>query len=153
MSQAKLTGRSIPKVVRVNADDNLACVYKNLGNGRRVPFIWGATVTLASGTTSSVVVASGVNFSDFTPETGLIQVTPVFTVTSGLAYDTSLLGKVYIEKDVDNKLLTLKSTASGIADTDWDVLIFLGEDTTFTSGSSNQIWARKDQQSLRGKAV
>jgi len=148
MPQARLTGRSIPKVVRVNADDNLACVYKNLGNGRRVPFIWGATVTLASGTTE-VVVASGINFSGFTPETGLVQVTPVFTVTSGVTYNTDLLGKVYIEKDVDNALLTLKSTVSGIDyDTAWDVLIFLGDDTEFTNESSNQIWKRRDQNSM-----
>ena len=147
MPQARLTGKSMPKVVRVNADDNLACVYKNLGNGRRVPFIWGTTVTLASGTTE-VVVASGISFSGFTPETGLVQVTPVFTVTSGLTYDSNLLGKVYVEKDVDNALLTLKSTASTVEDTDWDVLIFLGDDTEFTNESSNQIWKRRDQNSM-----
>jgi len=147
MPQARLTGKSMPKVVRVNADDNLACVYKNLGNGRRVPFIWGTTVTLASGTTE-VVVASGISFSGFTPETGLVQVTPVFTVTSGLTVDTDLLGKVYVEKDVSNTLLTLKSTASTTQDTDWDVLIFLGDDTEFTNESSNQIWKRRDQNSM-----
>jgi len=139
MPQAKLNGRSIPKVVRVNADDNKACVYKNLGNGRRVPFIWGATVTLASGTTE-VVVASGVSFNDFTPETGLIQISPVFTVASGVTYDTTVLGKVYIEKDVDSKTVKLKSTVSAGADTDFDVLVFLGDDAAFTSSSSNQIW-------------
>jgi hypothetical protein len=147
MPQARLTGRSVPKVVRVNADDDKACLYKNLGNGRRVPFIWGDTVTLASGTTE-VVVASGVSFNNFTPETGVIQVTPVFTVTSGVVYDTTVLGKVYIEKDVGNKTLKLKSTVSAGADTDFDVVIFLGDDATFTSNSSNQIWKRRDQSSM-----
>jgi len=147
MPQARLTGRSIPKVVRVNADDNLACVYKNLGNGRRIPFIWGATITLASGTTE-VVVASGISFNEFTPETGIVQVTPVFTVTSGISYDNTVLGKVYVIKDVDNKLLKLKSTVSAVIDTDFDVTIFLGDDTAFTSDSSNQIWKRRDSNSM-----
>jgi len=147
MPQAKLTGRSIPKVVRVNADDDKACLYKNLGNGRRIPFIWGDTVTLASGTTE-VVVASGVSFNDFTPETGIIQVTPVFTVTSGVSYDTTVLGKVYVEKDVTNKTLKLKSTVAAGQDTDFDVTVFLGDEATFTSSSSNQIWKRRDSSSM-----
>jgi len=64
MPQAQ-TGKtkSVPKVVRVNAADGEAVLFRNLGNGRRLPFIWGTTVTLASGTTETVV-SSGVSFND-----------------------------------------------------------------------------------------
>jgi len=67
---------SMPKVVRVNADDNKACLYKNLGNGRRVPFLYGMTVTLASGT-QEVTVSSGVKFNDVKVADGIITATPL----------------------------------------------------------------------------
>jgi hypothetical protein len=146
MPQAILKGKSIPKVVRVNADDDKSVLYKNLGNGQRVPFMWTTTVTLASGTTE-VVVASGVSFSDFAVAEGQIQVSPVFTVASGLTYDTALLGKVYIEKDVANNVVKLKSTASTTQATDWDIFVSLGTGVSFSSTDTNQIWKRRDSNS------
>jgi len=139
MPQARLTGRSMPKVVRVNADDNLACVYKNLGNGRRVPFIWATTVTLASGTTE-ILVASGVEFSEFKVSEGKFSVLP-------LASDD--VGRYYIDKDTTQNMVTLKTTsAAPAAGIDFDIMVFLGDDTTFTNDSSNQIWKRRDSNSM-----
>jgi len=155
MSQAILQGKSTPKVVRVNASDQFATFFKNLGNGRRVPTLWAETVTLASGT-QELVVASGVSFNDFDAAQAKWQVTPVFTTGSGLTYNTGLLGTVYIEKDEDANVVTLKSTVSGGLtddDTDWDVYVFMGDDTHYTVDHSNQIWQRLDQSSLRGKKV
>lgn len=138
MPQAKLTGKSIPKVVRVNADDDKACLYKNLGNGRRVPFLWATTVTLASGTTESLV-ASGVEFSDFEVSEGKFSVLPL---------SSDDVGRYYIEKDAVNNITKLKVTSSVSNDVDFDVMVFLGVDTSFTNESSNQIWKRRDSNSM-----
>lgn len=139
MPQAKLTGKSIPKVVRVNADDDLACIYKNLGNGRRVPFLWSTTVTLASGTTE-VLVASGVEFSDFKVSEGKFSVVPL---------SSGNVGRYYIDKDTTDNTVTLKVTSSvSDANVDFDVMVFLGDNTSFSSTSSNQIWKRRDSNSM-----
>lgn len=76
MSQYQVgTLKSIPKLTRVNADDSDALMVKNLGNGRRVPFLWSTLVKLTSGT-SETIVASGVSFNGFRPCDGHILVTP-----------------------------------------------------------------------------
>jgi len=149
--QAILTGRSTPKVVRVNADDGKACLYKNLGNGRRVPFLWADTVTLASGT-SETTVASGVEFNDFKVCDGKITYNRTFTLnninsTASGTY-AAMAGTTYIEKDVDNNVVILKTSSAVGYDTDWDVYVYLGSDTTYTSASTNQIWARRDSNSM-----
>ena len=139
MPQARLTGTSVPKVVRVNADDGKACMYKNLGNGRRVPFLWATTVTLASGTTD-IVVASGVEFSNFKISEGKFSALPLSDAN---------VGRYYIDKDTTNNIATLKVTSSvADADVDFDVMVFLGGNTVFTSSSSNQIWKRRDSSSM-----
>ena len=139
MPQARLTGRSMPKVVRVNADDKDACLYKNLGNGRRVPFLWATTVTLASGTTE-ILVASGVEFNEFKISEGKFSALPL---------SSDDVGRYYIDKDTSANMATLKvTTAVAAANVDFDVMVFLGEDTTFTVDSSNQIWKRRDSNSM-----
>ena len=134
--------KSIHKLVRVNADDSKALVVKNLGNGRRVPLLWATEVTMASGTTE-IVVASGVSFSAFDVSGAKTFVTAAYTVVSGVTYQTDLVGTVYMEKNTTDNTLTLKTTtASGISDQDtiFDVLIFLGDNATYTSSSSNMLW-------------
>jgi len=121
---------SMPKVVRVNADDNKAILYKNLGNGRRVPFLYGMTVTLASGT-QEVTVSSGVKFNDVKVADGIITVTPLAGTN---------VGRYYINKNTTTNVVKLKSTAAPSADVDFDIHIFIGDDATFDSTSSNQIW-------------
>ena len=121
---------SMPKVVRVNADDNKAILYKNLGNGRRVPFLYGMTVTLASGT-QEVTVSSGVKFNDVKVADGIITATP-------LAGDN--VGRYYINKNTTTNVVKLKSTTTAPADVDFDIHIFVGDDASFNSSSSNQIW-------------
>lgn len=139
MPQAMLTGRSMPKVVRVNADDDKACMYKNLGNGRRVPFLWATTVTLASGTTE-ILVASGVEFSEFKISEGKFSVLPL---------SSGAVGQYYVDKDTALNMATLKVASSvANADVDFDVIVFLGANTTFSVDSSNQIWKRRDQNSM-----
>jgi len=132
MPQA-MTGKrkSSPKVVRVNADDSWAVLYRNLGNGRRLPYLWGTSVTLASGTTS-VVVSSGVSFSDHDVSSAIVMVTPTNADSAAKEY--------YISKDTSsNKVtLTVDSNTTSLA---YDVYLMLGVGHDFVSTDSNQVWS------------
>ena len=133
MPQAQ-TGKtkSMPKVVRVNADDDKAMMYRNLGNGKRLPFIVGLTTTLASGVAAyaGVVIASGVEYGDYKLCEGIFSalIAEDITVVSGVTTSGTVehVGKYFIEKDVTNNIVTLKSTANSTADTTFDILVMLG---------------------------
>ena len=133
MPQAQ-TGKtkSTPKVVRVNADDSNAVLYRNLGNGRRLPFIWGTAVTLASGTTS-ITVSSGVSFNDHNVAAGIVLVTPTNQAGSSKDY--------YIAKDTSLNEVTLNVQNSSMYDCTFDIMIMLGVGYDFISTHTNQIWA------------
>lgn len=143
--------KSIPKLVRVNADDERALIYRNLGNGRRLPLLWGTTVTLASGTNKQTVVASGIEFHGFKIVEGIIEITPVISGTTGYTGvsdttypDPNILGNVYVIKDHTHNQIIIKSTveiASG-ATCPYDVYVYFGSATTFDSTDTNQIWKR-----------
>jgi hypothetical protein len=133
MPQAQTGKRkSVPKVVRVNADDGDAVLYRNLGNGRRLPFMWGTTVTLASGVTE-VVISSGVEFSDHKVSEGIVEVTPLSAVGGALDY--------YVDKNTSSNVVKLVAAAPG-EDCDFDIMIMLGVGHDFESTDSNQIWKR-----------
>jgi len=129
--------KSMPKVVRVNAADSESVLYRNLGNGRRVPFIWGTSVTLASGTTSGVI-SSGVSFSNMdvaTSSGSLVLITPQDAVAAALSY--------YVKKDDWNNTVSLMTTSAVPTGTaSFDVMIMLGVDHNFVSTDSNQIWKK-----------
>jgi len=124
--------KSVPKVVRVNAADGEAVLYRNLGNGRRLPFMWGTDVTLASGVTD-VVISSGVSFNDHKVSEGIVVVTPTNADSAAKEY--------YVSKDTGtNKVsLTVNSNTTDLA---FDVMIMLGVGYDFLSTHSNQIWKR-----------
>jgi hypothetical protein len=72
--QGKL--KSVPKLTKINGDDALKIVYRNMGNNHAYPFIWADTVTVASGATEAVV-ASGIKFHGMNLATyGSFVVTP-----------------------------------------------------------------------------
>jgi len=133
MPQAILKSRSIPKVVRVNAGDGEAVLYKNLGNGRRVPFLWGNTVTLASGTTE-VLVSSGVEFNEHKVADGMIFATPLSSDAASLTF--------YVAKDITNNVVKIVSTAAASKDSKFDVLAFLGSGVEYDENDSNQLWKK-----------
>jgi hypothetical protein len=125
---------STPKVVRVNADDSNAVLYRNLGNGRRLPFMWGTTVTLASGTTS-ITVSSGVSFNDHDVSAGIIEISPLSAAGAALDY--------YVNKNTSTNEVTLNVVAAANNDDcDFDVMIMLGVGYDFLSSHTNQIWKR-----------
>lgn len=133
MPQAQTGSRkSVPKVVRVNAADGEAVLYRNLGNGRRLPFMWGTAVTLASGVTEAVI-SSGVKFSNHKVSEGIVLVTPTNEDSAGKEY--------YVSKDtVTNKVsLVVDSNTTALA---FDVMIMLGVGYDFLETHSNQIWKR-----------
>lgn len=100
--------RSTPKLTRINGDDNLKVVWRNMGNNHAYPFIWGSTHEILSG--ADTVVASGVKFHGM----DLASYANVcLTVTSGTPD-----GYVYIEKDTTNNLVTVKSTGSNSIEVD-----------------------------------
>lgn len=142
MPQA-LTGKtkSMPKVVRVNADDGNAVLYRNLGNGRRLPFIWGTTATLASGTTE-IVVSSGVSFNAHDVAGGLVFFSP-------LSASGSLLS-AYLDKDTTNNVVKLFSTSAPSVDCDFDIMFMLGVGSNFVSTDTNQVFWKDSSVTYTG---
>ena len=108
--------KSTPKITRINGDDNLKVIYRNMGNNHAQPFIWGVT-TLVDLSVDKVIV-SGTKCHGFE----LASYANVqLTVTSG-----NLNGYIYVEKDKVNNIITIKSTGSGSVEV--DVKFMLGMD-------------------------
>lgn len=131
--------KSVPKVVRINAGDGEAVIYKNLGNGRRIPYEWWTTVTLASGTTS-VVVASGVKLNDYKVADARIVATPQGSLGTGVTY--------YVSKNSLTNVVTIIASGAAPAAVPFDVQICLADSIAFTSNSTAQIWKRRDANSM-----
>ena len=121
-----------PKVVRINGDDNMTLIYRNLGNGRRVPFLIGTSVTVASGSTSSDIL-SGAEFHGYKISSAVVQA----TLTNDRA-----VGTYWVEKDSSTPKLVLHQT-NAVDDATYDIYVFLGDaasSTLYDGTSSNQIW-------------
>jgi len=113
--------KSTPKLTRINGDDNLKIIYRNLGNNHAYPFIWADEFTVASGT-SEVTIASGIKFHGYTlADYGNITASPMA--------DTGAV-RWYIDKDTTNNIVKIKTTAN-VPDTGvtFDVKFMLGEDS------------------------
>ena len=125
------TLKSTPKLTRINGDDNLAVVYRNLGNNHAYPFIFADTFTVASGVTAiNMRLASDVKYHGYELATyAKVIVTP--------NYDA---GDFYVTKDVDNNIIRftcekacvppiydITNTTSGTI----DVIFMVGEDAAF----------------------
>jgi hypothetical protein len=117
LGQAQVgTLKSTPKLTRINGDDNLAVIWRNMGNNHAYPFVYGLNVTLTSGT--DVVIASGISYhGNAMAESTFLTL----AVVSGTAD-----GYVYAEKDKTNNVITIKSTGSNSVEV--DVLVMVGEE-------------------------
>lgn len=110
--------RSIPKICRINGDDNLKIIYKNLGNNHAVPFVWGDSFTLASGT-QEIVIASGIKFHGHDLATyGNVTASPMSDVGS----------RWWVEKDTTDNRVLIKSSAGTSDAVDFDVKFMVGVD-------------------------
>ena len=98
--QGKL--RSMPKITRINGDDVMPMVYRNMGNNHAYPFIFAGTVT-ASGSSDPTTVMSGIKFH------GMAAADYCFVTVGGT------VGAV-VEKDSTLNTITITPTTSGTVD-------------------------------------
>jgi len=132
MPQSLKTKGHTPKVVRINGDDNMTVIYRNLGNGRRVPFLIGTSITVTSGNTTAVIL-SGAEFHGYKISDAVVQVTPT---------SEGITGRYWVEKAPLTPALVLNQTNNDVTAT-YDIYVFLGDaasSTLYGSTSSNQIW-------------
>ena len=105
---------STPKICRINADDNLPIIYKNMGNNHTAPVMWADTVVL-SGT--STTVASGVVIH------GLDLAT--YAIVTATPRETLGTASHWIHRNATKNTLELRSSASQTNVT-FDVIVMLG---------------------------
>ena len=105
---------STPKICRINADDNMPIIYKNMGNNHTAPVMWGDTVTMSGteATVASGILIHGLDLATY----GIITATPQ-TDPGAVRY--------WVERDTSANTLTLKSSAS-MSNVTFDVLVMLG---------------------------
>lgn len=111
--------KSTPKLTRINGDDNLAIIYRNLGNNHAYPFIFGDTFTVASGITS-IVLASGIKWHGYDLATyGKVTVTPAWNA-----------GDFYVTKDTTTNKISFTCATAGVdaGTSTVDAIFMLGED-------------------------
>ena len=104
--------RSMPKLTRINGDDYLPLIYRNMGNNHAYPFIWAETLTFSGAGTQTLV--SGVKFHG-------MAAADYAMVTVGGTQNTN----PYFTKDSANNIITVGSAASGTV----DVMVMIGYPT------------------------
>jgi hypothetical protein len=116
LGQAQVgTLKSTPKLTKINGDDDLALIYRNLGNNHAYPFVFAVNVALTSGT--DFVVASGIEWHGFKlAASSFITATP----------DADPGGHIYVDKDTDNNVITVKSTGGNSVGV--DVMFMVGNE-------------------------
>ena len=123
-------GKHVPKVVRCNAGRNEAALYKNLGNGQRIKFMWAETVTLGKGGSYEVISAgeygagkSVTKPDHYAPGGGFygkdlddlhVWATPL----------TAVSGTIWVDVDTVGDTVTVYSTDALDVGADVDVLFF-----------------------------
>lgn len=128
--------KSTPKLTRINGDDNLKVIWRNMGNNHAYPFVWGVTATVTSGSSEITLVASGTKFHGFDLVTYVnVQVTP--------NYDA---GDFYVTKDPtgDGDIkLTVENAGANDGLSTVDVMYILGVDPDIT-GISCGTWSKNN---------
>lgn len=117
------TLRSMPKLTKINGDDALALIYRNMGNNHAYPFVWSETVTVASGGTN-VTVISGVKFH------GMAAATYCNVVATPLSDPGA---RFWVEKDTGANTIKVV-VGSSVADAvNFDVMVMVGIDPNVTA--------------------
>jgi hypothetical protein len=120
LGQAQVgTLKSTPKLTKINGDDNVKVIYRNLGNNHAYPFVWATEATISG--TDDTVLASGIKWHGYDLAS---YATVVFTPDGGP------VGKLYIDKDITNNIVTLKSTGNEAVGINVDIMWMLGGDFT-----------------------
>ena len=116
--QGKL--KSTPKMTRINGDDNMKAIYRNMGNNHAYPMLWATNVTHSG--TETVLVVSGTKFHGY-------ELVDYANVTATPLSDPGA-ASYWIDKNADGKIY-IKSSASMSA-TVFDIKIMLGEDFDYS---------------------
>lgn len=130
--------RSTPKLTRINGDDNLKVIWKNMGNNHAYPLIWGSEHPVASGITS-VVLASGVKFHGMDLASyANVQATPNWNA-----------GACYITKDTTANTVTFTCATAGANDgsSSVDVKYMLGASDPVITGLYCSTWSASNIRS------
>lgn len=105
--------KSMPKLTRINGDDFLPLVYRNMGNNHAYPFVWAQTLDF-SADPGTITLLSGVKFHGMNAA-DYCMVTVGGTENAG----------AYVTKDTGLNLITV-TAASGSA---VDVMVMVGYPT------------------------
>ena len=111
------TLNSVPKLTRINGDDDKKAIYRNMGNNHAYPFLWAGTATMVSGT-QSVVIASGIKWHGY----------DLASYASVVATPEGALGYLTVAKDTNANTITITSSAAASGDTGIAVMFMLGND-------------------------
>jgi hypothetical protein len=93
--------RSTPKITRINGDDVMPLVYRNMGNNHAYPFIFAGTVTVTG--SEAVTVMSGVKFHG-------MNAADYCLVTVGGTVNAT------VQKDIVANTVSITPVASGTVD-------------------------------------
>ncbi len=116
------TYNSMPKMVKVNADDSKTAIYRNMGNNHAYPMMFAGQFTVASGTTEETIMDS-VTFHGFDLATyAKVTATPMSDPGA----------RVWIEKSTGANTVKIKVGSATSGDVVFDVLCMLGEDIDVT---------------------
>ena len=107
--------KSTPKLTRINGDDNVKVIYRNLGNNHAYPFVWATEATISG--SEDTVLASGIKWHGY----DLASYATVVVTPTG-----SPVGRLYIDKDTTDNVVTLKSTGNESTGITVDVMWMLG---------------------------
>ena len=97
--QGKL--RSMPKLTKINGDDVMPLVYRNMGNNHAYPFIFAGSVTVTG--SEQVTVMSGVKFH------GMAAADYSLVTVGGTVSAT-------VQKDSASNVVSITPSASGTVD-------------------------------------
>lgn len=120
--------RSSPKLTRINGDDNLKVIWRNMGNNHAHPFVWSQSFTMASGETNMTLV-SGVKFHG-------MELATYANVTATPCYDA---GACYITKDTVANTISLTCASAGPGTI--DVKFMLGSEDPVIEGIYCSTWS------------
>lgn len=109
--------KSVPNMVDMRANAKKALIMKDMGNGHMRPYIWGTSVTVASGETQALI-ASGILGGVYVDE----------CVYSPCVVNDSTL--CYISKDSTEHTVKVTMASAPSALTTIDVLVFMSTAVT-----------------------
>lgn len=134
--------KSKPKLTKINGDDFLSLIYRNMGNNHAYPFVWCQQLTHSG--TETIIVASGTKFH------GMEAADYVHAVVTPLS-DPG--GYYWVENDESAKTISIHSevavSGTGVM---YNVMFMLGEAPAF-NGIGSTVTGGIENKPLLGNTV